>query len=380
MQKNKKKLLGLLGLAFVAAMTVFAYLLPANDAYAEGASDSHTEVIRVVVYDQYPSIKFTSPVDGYVQANPLFDFQFDYENSSYVDVTLIYDATDEETGEVIQKELPLKRFEPDELDPSFNYASGSQLYSINLATCKIGIDEDVFNIPGCVATRSGGLRLMGFQPPADNDKLVYNKYILHVESHSPIGYDEDYIEFYYVPAYLVQTGSAEGTNDPIVDIFYDEGVAKIEVMPIDEDGNPLFDEPVVIVLEPDETGKYPTGSTSTTLPFASYGLGSGDYDVLLTTYSATTTPGEIDPDTGLPGEDTIEYTRIESPWPIYQVDYVQPPAPNIPDTGRFLGNLNLAQSDIIITSIVAFAGCAVLAFFLTSRKKKDYRKNLRARK
>ncbi len=51
MQKSKKNILGFLGLAFVAAMTVFAYFLPANGAYAEGASDSHTDVIRVTVYD-----------------------------------------------------------------------------------------------------------------------------------------------------------------------------------------------------------------------------------------------------------------------------------------------------------------------------------------
>lgn len=380
MQKSKKKLLGLLGLAVVLAMTVFAYFLPANGAYAEGPSDSHTDVIRVTVYDQYPAIKFTAPEDGHIQSSPYYEFTFDYENSTYVDVTLIYDATDEGTGEVIQKELPLKRYEPGELDPTFNYASGTQQYDINLATCKIGIDEDVFDIPGCVATRSGGL-LGAFTPPVDNDKLVYNKYVLHVESHSPVGYDEDFIEFYYVPVYLVQTGSADVTQNPVVEVFYDEDVAKIEIMPIDSEGNPLFDEPVVITLTPDGTGKYPAGSQSLILPFTEGGFASGDYDVLVTAYKATVVPGEIDPDTGEQGEDTISYEVISSPYDIYQVNYVQPPAPDVPDTGRLTkGGLNIAKSDYVITAVIVFVGVAIAAFLILGRKKKDYRRNVRSRK
>ena len=383
MRKSKKKLLGLLGLAFVAAMTMFAYLLPVDGAYAEG-SDSHTDVIRVTVYDQYPAIKFTAPEDGHTQSSPYYKFTFDYENSTYVDVTLIYDATDEGTGEVIQKELPLKRYEPSELDPTFNYASGTQQYDINLATCKIGINEDVFDIPGCIATRSGGLLGM-FVPPVDNDKLVYNRYVLHVESHSPIGYDEDDIEFYYVPAVLTQTGSADTTQDPVVNIEYDEGVAKVEVMPVDSKGNPLFDKPIILELTPDETGKFPAGSKSVTLPFGSYGLDSGEYSVVVTSYKQTSEPAVDEDDNPITDEDgnpiyNYGYEVLPSPIDTFRVSYVQPPAPDVPDTGRFLGNLNIAQSDVIITSVVAFIGVAMVAFLLLGRKKKDYRKNIRSRK
>ena len=385
MQKSKKKLLGLLGLGFVAAMTAFAYLLPANNAYAEGASDSHTDTIRVTVYDRYPAIKFTAPEDGHIQTSPLFKFNFDYENSSYVNVTLIYDATDEGTGEVVQKELPLKQFVPDELDPTFNYASGSQEYDINLATCKIGIDEDVFNIPGCVATRSGGLMLGAFIPPADDDKLVYNKYILHVESYSPVGYDEDFIEFYYVPAILTQTGSADTTQDPVVNIEYDEGVAKVEVMPVDGNGNPLFDKPIVITLEPDETGKFPAGSQTVTLPFGSYGLNTGEYSVVVTSYKQTSEAATDDDGNPIYDEDgnpvyNYGYEVLPAPIDTFTVSYTQPAAPDVPNTGRLLGNLNLASSDIIVTSVIAFAGCAAVAFIFISRRKKDYRKNVRGRK
>lgn len=380
MQKNKKNFLGLLSLAAVIAMTVFAYFLPANGAYAEGApSDSHTDIIRVTVYDQYPAVKFTAPEDGHTQSSSYYEFTFDYENSSYVNVSLIYDATDESTGDVISKELPLKTFEPSELDPVFSYASGTQQYNIDLATCKISIDGDKFNIPNCIPTRTNGLLM--FIPPADNDKLVYNKYTLHIESHSPIGYDEDFIEFYYVPAYLAQIGSADITQNPVVEVSYDEGVAKIEIMPVDSDGNPLFDEPTVITLNPDETGKYPAGSQSIALPFTESGFATGEYDVLVTAYSATVVPGEIDPSTGEPGEDTIEYEVIGSPFDLYKVDYVQPPAPDVPNTGRFAkGSLNVAKSDYVITAVIVFVVIAIVAFLMVSRKKKDYRRNVRSRK
>ena len=366
MQKNKKNFLGLLSLAAVIAMTVFAYFLPANGAYAEGApSDSHTDIIRVTVYDQYPAVKFTAPEDGHIQSSPYYEFIFDYENSSYVNVSLIYDVTDESTGDVISKELPLKTFEPSELDPVFSYASGTQKYNVNLATCKININEDVFDIPDCTPTHTGEL------PPAGSTKLAYNKYTLHVASHSPIGYEEDFVEFYYTPVYVEQTGSTDTTQNPVVKVSYDEGVAKVEIMPVDNEGNPLFDEPVVITLNPDETGEYPAGSQDIVLPFTESGLTTGEYNILVTAYSAV----------AIPGEGTIEYELIESPSNIYQISYVQPPAPDVPNTGRFAkGSLNVAKSDYVITAVIVFVVIAIVAFLMVSRKKKDYRRNVRSRK
>ena len=366
MQKNKKNFLGLLSLATVIAMTVFAHFLPTNKAYAEEASsDSYTDVIRVTVYDQYPAIKLTAPEDGHIQSSPYYEFSFDYENSSYVDILLIYDTVEEGTGAIVTKEFPLKKFEPSDLDPVFNYASGSQKYGVNLATCKINIDEDVFNIPNCTPAHTGEL------PPADNVKLAYNRYTFHVESHSPIGYDEDFVEFYYTPVYINQTGSADTTQNPVIEASYDEGVAKIEIMPVDNEGNPLFDEPVVITLNPDETGKYPAGSQSIVLPFTESGFATGEYDVLVTAYSAV----------AIPGEGTIEYELIESPSNIYQISYVQPPAPDVPNTGRFAkSNLNIAKSDYVITAVIVFVVIAIVAFLMVSRKKKDYRRNVRSRK
>lgn len=374
---RRKKLFGRIGLALVALMTIFAYQIPAP---ASAASDAHTDVIRVTVYDQYPAIWFTAPKggdDGHVQSSPYYQFKFDYENSTYVDVTLVYDATDENTGEVVTKEVALKRYEPapEDLDPTFNYASGSQEYDINLATCKIGINEDVFDIPGCVSTRTGGLHLLSFTPPTDNDKLVYNKYMLHIESYSPVGYDDDWIEFYYVPAYLVQTGADVDNNDPEVDVIYDKDVVKIGLEIYDKKGHKISDKPIYIENKggdqattdpssPDydpSAERYPAGTHSLTLPFGSYGLDSGEYIVKLITYDEN---GEV----------------IDSPWDEFLVTYEAPAAPDIPNTGRFLGSLNIAESDYVITALIGFSGAIFVAFLLLGRKKKNYRRNYRSRR
>lgn len=358
MQKSKKKLLGLLGLALVALMTTIAYLLPANGAYAEGASDSHTDTIRVTVYDRFPAIKIDDPETDYISTSPELTVTFTYENSQYVDFTISYNQLDADGNVVVDEDgnpvvitVPLPRFNPDpeRLDPTFRYDSDTNQVTIIL----------------------------------DDYGLGYGHYVLTASADSPIGKPaDDYIEFDYVPVQLIQTGSAATTNNPIADVIYDDGVAMIELMPVDKNGNPLFDEPIVIFVEPDENGDYLAGSQSVTFPFTDYGFPSGDYDILVTAYGApTVTPGEIDPDTGEQGADVISYDNvISSPRTIYTVNYVQPPAPDVPNTGRFLGNLNLSSADIAITSIIAFAGCAMIALIFLSRKKKDYRKNIRNRK
>lgn len=364
MQKSKKKLLGLLGLAVVLAMTVFAYFLPANGAYAEGPSDSHTDVIRVTVYDQYPSIKIDSPATDYISTSPELEIAFTYENSTYVDFVLSYEQLDADGNPVLDGEgnpviieVPLPRFNPDpsRLDPTFNYDSDSNTITVNL-----------FNP----------------NPETGAEALGYGHYILTATSASPIGPSlGDSIEFDYVPVQLVQTGSAANTNNPIVDVIYDDGVAMVELMPVDKNGNPLFDEPIVVEIEPDENGDYKAGSQTLTLPFTEGGFATGDYNILVTAYSADVTPGEIDPETGEQGEDIIGYIVISSPRTLYPVSYVQPPAPDVPDTGRLTnGGLNIAKSDYVITAVIAFVGIALAAFLILGRKKKDYRRNVRSRK
>lgn len=355
--RKRKKLFGRIGLALVALMTIFAYNLP-NQAAA--VSDSHTDVIRVTVYDQYPAIRFISPEDGHVQSSPFFKFVFAYENSSYVKLTLKYYAIDQETGEEVLKEIPVEDFVPADLDETFDYASGTQEYDFNLATCKVGYNGAEYDIPNCVSTRSGGLRsLRSFRSPVDNEKLVYNHYYLHIASYSPVGYAEDEIEFYYTPAYLVQTGNDAETGDPEVEIYYDKTVAKLGLQFYDLKGNLINDEPVI--LENEDQENFEEGAQGMTLPFASYGLAAGDYIVKILSYDKD---GAI----------------MDAPWDEFRVTFTPPAAPVVPDTGSFLAGLNIAESDYVITSVIIFVGVVFIAFALLGRKKKDYRKNYRSRR
>ena len=323
---EKKKLLGLVGLALVVLMTVFAYFLP-GEASAE--SSAHSDIIRVTVYDQYPSVTITKPTNESSTVSPDVEIGFDYENSRKIKFTLSY--TDED-GNVQSVSLPNFEPDPSTLDPTFDYASGSGTAPLNF----------------------------------DDLGLGYGRYTLKLETVAPVGYDTQSIEFYYLPAKATQTGSADEANDPTVLIEYDDGVVKVEVMPVDKNGTPLFDEPIVIeVPEP-----YEAGEKEITLPFSSYGLASGDYTLQITAYTLDPVSGDVSP---------IELPS-DVPTNLFKVSYTQPDAPAIPNTGRFLGNLGVSSTDFAITAVLIFSFVTLFAFVLLGHRKKDYRKNLRSRK
>ena len=324
MRNTTKKLLGFIGLALVVLLTIVAIFMPTEGVYAEGTAIG-TDTIRVTVYDQYPAVTIDDPETDFFTISPVLTATFTYENSSYVDFTLSYV---DENGDVVEIALPQFVPDPERLDPIFLYDSDTQTITINLR------DYD----------------------------LSYNHYVLSAVSGSPIGVSAgDSIEFDYVPAMLVQTGTDENTNDPIVEVSYDDGVAKVEIMPVDDEGNPLLDEPIVIEVEPDENGNYPTGSQTITLPYTENGLEDGNYTVIITAYNGD--------------DEELPTTR-----PNYPTTYEQPQAPEAPNTGAFLGKLNIAKSDYVITTAIVFAAFAAIAFRLITRKKKDYRKNISSRK
>ncbi|MBR5389279.1 hypothetical protein IK146_01835 [Candidatus Saccharibacteria bacterium] len=323
MQKTTKKLLGLVGLALVVLLTIFAYFLPSNGVYADSVAG--TDTIRITVISEYPSIKIDDPDTDYLTTSPILGLTFTYENASYVDFTATY--TDGNGNTTV---VALPRFNPssEEIDPELGYGSGTSSATINL--------------------RDSG--------------LDYGHYIIEAVSGSTVGESAgDSIEFDYAPATLEEVATDENTNDPIVEVTHDSNIARIEIMPIDENGNPLLDEPVIIEITPDENGNYPSGVETVTLPFTSNGLEGGVYDILVNSYSPS---NEL----------------LYSPKDIYPASYEQPIAPEAPNTGSFFGKLNIAESDYVITIAIVFAAAAAIAFRMITRKKKDYRKNIRSRK
>lgn len=334
MLKSKKTFLGLLGLVFVALMTAFAYCLPAIGAYAESMG---ADSLKVTVYDpdNPPSTTINSPEMDDIFVTSIIDVSFDYENISAIDFIVEYEE-EAEDGSIVLRTATVGHFEPDpaDLDPELHVATGTGTKTIDLST---------FN-------------------------LDYNVYTLRtIPSNPASSYPEqgDMTEFYFIPAEPEQKDNEEGTNNPIVDVLYDEDVARIEIMVVDDEGNELFDEPVVIEIpEP-----YDGGTIPVTLPFASNGIESGDYTIVVTSYRI-----EVNEQ----GEE--EYIVAPTPLSRFDISYTRPAAPDVPNTGRFLGGINSVKTDYMITSVIAFAGIAIIALVLISRKKKEHSKNTRSRK
>ena len=318
MRNTTKKFLGLVGLALVVLLTIVAYLMPTEGAYADEFAGRDTLRITVIGQEEYASVVIDSPTTEEPSTSSKVPVTFTYINASRVNFTLKYN---DEDGNPV--EVALESFVPDDIDPETGYASGT-------------------------STITPDLRSFG-----------YGIYVLTADAESSIGDSTgDSIEIEYVPAILEQTGADEETNDPIVDVAHDEGIKKIEIMPVDEEGNPLLDEPFVIEITPDSDGNYPSGTITATLPFTSNGLTTGDYTLLVTAYN----------------EDDEE---LYSPRPTFPAEYTQPLAPDVPNTGAFAGALNIAKSDYVITALLVFSIASIAALRILYRKKTHYRKHTR---
>ena len=327
MQKTTKKLLGLFGLALVALLTIFAYFLPTNGVYAEGGSSViGKDTLRVTVYSLAPSIVINDPENEYVTTSPLETITFTFGNAIYVDFTLTYQDAN---GAIV--EVPLSRYTPDPstFDPETHTAFGTGQITINLE--ELGLD--------------------------------YNHYVLKATSDSDGSgvASGDSIEFYYIPAKLVEVGSDENTNDPIVALTYGNDVAQVEIMPVDENGNPLLDQPIVVDIAPNSDGDYVAGTKKVTLPYTFNGLASGDYDVVITAYRKT--------------DDHFE--KLYSPHFLYPTSYTQPIAPEAPNTGGIFKKLNISKTDYTVTAMIGFVIISICALKLVHQKKKNYRKNIK---
>ena len=334
MRKNQKKpILGFIGLIIVVIMTVIALLIPSERAAAIEETGSVTDTIKVVIYDKFPSITITSLESDEPLVNPEIPVDYTYENIDYVDFTLSY--VDEEGNTIT---IPLEHFEPDDLDEEFQFASGNGSFTFNLKD--LGLD--------------------------------YGEYVITATSHSPIGFSEDILSFYYLPSRASQTGVEEVTNDPIVLVEWDDEVEKIEVMAYDDSGNPLFDHPIIVAVP----SPYDAGSEEVTLPFSSYGIPSGtNYYVELTAYKHITTTDDD-------GNLISVLSKINAPTGHFNISYTKPIPPDIPDTGRMISSLSITQTDLIITLCIAMAVAIFIAIMLLTRstRKKDYRKYYRRRK
>ena len=292
MNKNKKRILGLLGLVLVAAMTIFAIFLPSSEASATD-NYSSTDTINVRVVGDSINVDIKEPKNGSVFVAPKQILSFDYENARIIHANIL----NKDTG---------------------------QIHNL--------VDEDVGYIPG---TKQVDLDLLG-----NGYGYGYGEYKINVkgEDYNDV-YDEDNVEFSFLP---VIGSIEESENDGLfyLNLNYDtagSNIGAIEINIYDKEGNRVNQSPINVNLP----------NTTIELPFSEYNIASGDYKVEIVAYS----------DGGSP---------LYKPYNLY-VSYEVTLAP---DTGGFLNNLNISETDYIITALILFSFIIVVGFILITKSKK----------
>ena len=306
MNRAKKKLFGFLGLVFVAVMTVIATAIPTPSA---GATSSATDIIRVIVHNRYPAVTITEPANNHIFATASPEIDISYDNISKVALKLTFE---DEDG--ISHDVNLTNIVPsdEELDPELGIASGSVASVIN----------DLNNYGG------------------------YNKYTLTVTGSGSGAFAEDIITFYYASVAPTYDSADANTGDPIINIAHDAGVGSYSIQ-VYQNGVAKFETPISYTVP---NPGY-NGSKNFTLPFASYGLESGNYEVVVTPYDLDGEEMEIDENIKL------DFT------------YTRPVTPDVPNTGFLTNNLTISEADYVITGLMIFFGSAIAALIIINRKK-----------
>ena len=185
----------------------------------------------------------------------------------------------------------------------------------------------------------------------------YGEYLVTLRGDGLDGvYDEDSVVFYYLPVYAevteengsyyldVQYDADDGSEDPDMT----GAIAKVEVNIYDANGKEVPFSPITITP--------PT--TRVELPFAEYGMESGDYKVVLKAYNRD---GE---QMGNEFTLTVTYDSGETP---------------VPNTGGLTESMNISKTDYLITGLIIFGLVAIagVMFIIRSDKCKESAKSRR---
>lgn len=310
MKKHTKKILGFSGLAVVAATTVFAAALPGPEVSAATES-SFTDTLNVRVVGSVPDVNVVSPASGSVfTVGSVQPIRIEYENIENVLATLKYTDADG-----IEHMITLD-------DSIVDYTAGTISYDLNLRDPQFG----------------------------------YGRYVLSV---SGVGYggvsDEEIVTFEYLPVDATLSEDPE-TGNVNVDLEYDPDdgtgtgtgdVASIEIDIFDENGNKITPPSPITVTPP---------QTSIEIPFDDYNLPSGTYTIAITAYGAD-------------GEELYKSFLL-----YYVYEAIQVPATGTPDTGGFFQNLNISQSDYLITGVGFFLIVGIAGAIYVAKNKKTSRR------
>lgn len=308
MKKTPKKLLGLLGLLVVVAITIVAAALPNPEA---SATSSVTDTITVRVVGAAPNVDVTGIESGDTTTTALHNININYEVVDRVSVILKHTDKD---GNVTTYTLA---------DFSVDYVPGNLPLNLNL------LDYGGYGNFEIIATGEGV------------DGVT----------------DESHVSFTFLPA-IGMIEDDEETGNTILDLEYDAvggtetgEVDSLEINIYDKDGNLVTPQSPIHVNAPDK---------QVILPFD--GLPDGDYTIEITAYNSN---GEelykeyivsyhyggdvIVPDTGGPDSDS---------------------SAGAPDTGGLFGGLNISKADYLATGLLIFFLAGIGGIIFISRREK----------
>lgn len=229
-----------------------------------------------------------------------------------------------------------------EFPVSISYTDSSSLEYELIHVAKDGT-KTTYNLPTDVISEEGvATGAKDFMLNVDNYGGKFGQYILNAKAIGS-GTAMDSVSFKIILFDFYVKGIEEDTNNPIITIPENPDVYKALIQIFDEDGNAIFDEPVEQILT---SG----ADTDVTLPLAKYGVPEGTYRILATPYDKD---GNI---IDLNVERTVKYKPA--------------PAPEVPDTGGFLGSLNLSRQDMVSTGLALLFVCGFFGILLIVRKNK----------
>lgn len=333
MQKRKKQLLGLVGLAIVVGMTAVACTLPAPGAMAAdegaGTSGAGSEAvnqgecpddascngvgIKVVVGEQ------TKPPTSSASVN----INLPSSNTS------VYDS---------------------DVRISFGYANttpGRLVATLRRA------DGSTIDVPIPADSCSGGVCSFDFHIP-DEFKAVQGEgamnYYLTVADVSGYTLGDNNVMFIYRAAQMTSEDKYDEKENPIVNVILSDQVTNAIIQVYDKDNNPVFVKDGKEVPMTLDVKKFHNGNIGAeiALLMQEFGAKPGRYTAVLVARNAK---GEII---------SLNTAKVG-----YRV-------PEIPDTGiNMLNNLNISTADYVVTGMIAFGTVTLFAIFLIVRRNKE---------
>ena len=331
MKKTRKKIIGLFGLAFVVAMTIFAAILPTPETKAT-IPPSTTDTISVRVVGEAPNVEVTGIEQDGVVVTPEQTITTTYENIEKLHLDIKYtDADGVQHEETLLDDVPV------------DYIAGVSDFVIDFTTGEYSYTYEYYVSDTETQTATGTGQLTNYG---------YGDYVVTASGSGVAGEpDESTLVFSYYP---FDMSVVNNDGDVDIDLVYvpDDGtdetegnVAQIVINIYDENGNPVGPSPIVV----------PAPGTHVDIDLNEYGLPSGTYTIEAVAYDRN---------------GTMLYKPITRTI-IYEAQLIP-----VPDTCSMMGNLNVSKTDYLITGLIIFGIVGTGgAIFITKHDKKSKAKS-----